>query len=623
MSANPPGRFGGSDDDTDTDTDRDANPPDRFDDSDSGGPPEDDNDPSPTPPTDPNPPGRVGDTDPDPDPEPATRPVDAEVMVDSVTPSSNPGRGIEPTDPSVDTERPSVAGDGPLASVDIPGTDTDLGGGLDALSRGYRETVADPFADLARRSGERDIALGPAGAIEGSERRGQLAADASRSVSSLFNIPGAAALGVRAVDEANIQSEPAFPGGPVMLTGDPDRTERQAEAGREAAEAGVEFAAENPDRAGAFALGGVLGGVGVGAASRTARVGIRGVRGGSAADDVAPTPAPESGLGGRGTGSVLDPADVQQPASNPAPSSTVGRFRRDLDDLLGDERGQLGAGRQRRRRPDTDDEVTPDPTTRDPSREIVEGSPRDRISSDITGRQRSDLDATRGTFDAGDAIDPIGTGTRRTTGGSRRIPRDPLDTSGGRSPPGGGFIGGIGATVGTGAALSTAAGQEPAVSAFDDDLEVADLDTDTAVGPGIGPDTDIGPDTGADTDTTPRGDQATRPDTAQRPPVPIFATADVTSRFSPPTQDGPPRPNGSGGGGERIRPPGGTPTPTPRPRPDPDIDFDNELDEDLEAIIAFGGATFENPTTSLQEASEAIVETTEFDAVGEDVDNLF
>jgi hypothetical protein len=66
------------------------------------------------------------------------------------------------------------------------------------------------------------------------------------------------------------------------------------------------------------------------------------------------------------------------------------------------------------------------------------------------------------------------------------------------------------------------------------------------------------------------------------------------------------------GGRRRIRDP-----------PDPEIDVDEEFDEELRTQLGFSGATFENPTRTLGEASEAIVETLEFDNIDRDVDNLF
>lgn len=439
----------------------------------------------------------------------------------------------------VETERVSIAGDGPLASVDIPGTDTDVGGALDAGANFYQQNVTDPLADVA----ERDISGDQPAFTPVQQVRGQLAEDAARGAVGTFNIPGAAAAGVRIVDEAALQSEPGFVGGPVGITGAPDRTERQAEAGREAAEAGVEFAQENPRRTAAFAAGGLGAGFAVGSATRGARVGVRGIR---AADDVTPTPdTPDTGLGGRGAGSVLDEADIRQPASSPRPSSTVDRIRRDLDDLIGDDRGQLGAGRQRQR-PDTGDDVTPDPTTRDPSREIVEGSPRDRISSDITGRQRTDLETSRGTFDAGDAIDPIGQGGRRST--STRIPRDPLDTSGGRAPSGGAGVGlgGIAGGLGTGAAIG---GQLDRPTAGDDlrdfGLGIDSSADDTAVGPDDDtiPDTGVGP----DTDTGVTTDTGVGSDTTQRPMQTIRAATQVTGRTTTGSRQAT-----SSGGGNRL-----------------------------------------------------------------------
>jgi hypothetical protein len=323
--------------------------------------------------------------------------------------------------------------------------------------------VTDPVGETFRRTGERDIALGAGGAgVEGSEARGQLFEDFGRSAAGALNAPAFGAAGVRLLDETSIQAEPAFPGGPITLTGDPARTEATAEAGREAAGEGAEFAAENPGRTAAIGAGAIAGGFGAGAASRGI---LRGGRSasrttGSTVDDIAPERVPEPGTGG--TGSVLDPSDIRQPRSRPTGTSgsgsttgrvradggsTAGRVRAEFDDFLRDERGQVGTGR-RRQRPDSDD-VTPDPTSRDPSREIVQGSPRDRISGDITRRTRSDLEQGRGTVDT--TTDPIAPrGTDRGTAVGSRVPRDPLDTRGGRTPTGTDDIGAIEVGVGAG-----------------------------------------------------------------------------------------------------------------------------------------------------------------------------
>jgi len=62
---------------------------------------------------------------------------------------------------------------------------------------------------------------------------------------------------------------------------------------------------------------------------------------------------------------------------------------------------------------------------------------------------------------------------------------------------------------------------------------------------------------------------------------------------------------------------------TIRPRSRPDIDFESRGEDNFEVDLGFGGQTFVSPTRSLEEASETVVESAEFDNIGEDVDNLF
>lgn len=335
-----------------------------------------------------------------------------------------------------------LAGDGPIASTEIPGTDRTVGGVLDRSAR----TVDDAFGRAGRELGERGVP-GRAGP-QGSERGGDIGEFAGRGVGGVVNVPGFAQMGVRAADEVGRQLDPAGPGGPLMLS-DPQRTGETAAATRQVGGEAAGFARENPVETGAFLAGTAAGGLGVAGLARAARGTPE-----TPTSTQTPEPAPQPGTGG--TGTLLDPSDVRQPASSPG-GSGGGGIRSEIRTLLGDDRAQLGAGRQRQR-PDRDggssEPTTGSPTTRDPTRELFEGSPRDRISSDITSRQRGDQ--VTGTFDgAGDPLAP--TGSSRGTSPGSRVPRDPLDTTGGRTPTGADGIDlGLGGGAAGGGALSGA-----------------------------------------------------------------------------------------------------------------------------------------------------------------------
>ena len=317
---------------------------------------------------------------------------------------------------------------GTIADARVPGTDSTVLDVADRADSAFQERVVEPAAGLGRDAGEADLPVGPGGAVEGSDERGQLGADFGRSAAQAVNVPGFVAGALRAGPEI------------AQTQGDPERARRGVEAGAELGGEAAGFAADNPLRAGAM-TGGFL--AGAGAATGAARVAGRATgRSRTQGDDIVDaadtSPQPQPGTGG--TGTVLDPSDIRQPASQPTGSASgVDRIRRELDDLLGDQRGQLGAGRQRQRPDDGGGGGSGSGPSRPTSDELLEGSPRDRIGDDIMGRQRQALDDAQGTFDgAGDPIAPRGGGGRGTSPGSR-IPRDPLDTRGGRTSDGTGL----------------------------------------------------------------------------------------------------------------------------------------------------------------------------------------
>jgi len=176
------------------------------------------------------------------------------------------------------TERVSVAGSGPVASTDLPGTDQNLGGLLDDAAAAFDDEITDPAADIAEDIGEADFPVGPAGGIEGSEGRGQLARDFTTSAVGAFNLPGAAAAGVRIGDEIGQRVEPVgAPGGGITLS-DPEQAEQDLEIAQDAGAAAGEFAADNPGRTGAFVAGGLAAGLAAGGAINLGRRGVsRGV----------------------------------------------------------------------------------------------------------------------------------------------------------------------------------------------------------------------------------------------------------------------------------------------------------------------------------------------------------
>ena len=374
---------------------------------------------------------------------------------------------------------------GTIADARIPGTDSSV---IDALDRGgeiYRDEVTDRAASLGRQAGETDLLIGPAGGIEGSEERGQVYADFGRSAAASLNVPAFGADTLRigaAIGE---------------FSGNPDRAREAAEAGEQAAREGAAFAQNNPARAGAMFGGALLGGFGLARAATGASRAVRATRSTTRTPDLDTTTAqtitPQPGTGG--TGTLLDPSDVRQPASNPRPTGGGGRvpsqIQRELDDFLADTRGQTGAGRTRQRpeQPDTGGGIRSPQEGRD----VLGGSPRDRLSGDVTRRQRQDLDTARGDFEL--SPDPIAArGSDRGLSPGSRVPRDPLDTRGGRIPDG-------------------SSGLTPADIGLGGGAGFAGLSADTdATGDLFGFELGGALGTGSDTDTTPDQRSGTTPD---------------------------------------------------------------------------------------------------------------
>jgi hypothetical protein len=476
----------------------------------------------------------------------------------------------------------SIAGSGPVASIDIPGTDTDVGGVLDRGARGFEQRVTQPLGEAARRTNEQNTPF-----TAGSEGRGQLAEDFIESAAGAANVPAGLAAGVRIADETSIQFEPAFPGGPLVPTGDPQRTEQTATAAREAGEAGVEFAAENPGRATAIAAGGLAGGLGAGAAARGARVGVRGARSIDLPD------APTSG--GRTRGGLDDFLDDTRGQAD-------GSFRRATDEdqitIGGDDiAGRSDLPERRIEAPDPDRPTQRPETTGFDEGDFNTGSRGRR--SDVPDRfDRGETAAEANpSFDARARFDPD------TDTGGATVPRDPLDTSGGRMPAGGVSLGDISlgglatgqtlARQGVGGAAEATPGLDETGLGFD---EIGAGTTGDGTGDVTVDDILVGP--GDDSDTGTRGRGLT--DTAQTTGIMQMFRQQTAMRsgqstvetpgFGDPTQGTPQRPP--------SRPPTRPTRGPPRGRTFPDLEEADEdslsLDEDaVEALLDSGIASGE------------------------------
>ena len=475
---------------------------------------------------------------------------------------------------------------GTIADAPIPATDSTA---LDALDRGgdiWREQITDRAASAGRTAGEADIPVGPAGPVEGSEARGQLGEDFGRTAAASLNVPafGAGVLRVGGqVDE---------------FAGDPDRARQAAAGGAQVAGEAGTFARENPGRAAAM-TGGFLAGAGI--ATGASRL-VRSPTTRTTEPDAPTTQTPDTQPGTGGTGTLLDPSDVRQPASQPqtvADGGLSSQIQRELDSFLADTRGQVGTGRTRQRpdQPDTGGGI------RSPSegRDVLGGSPRDRLSGDVTRRQRQDLETARGTFDM--SPDPIAArGTDRGLSPGSRVPRDPLDTRGGRVPDGSSGL--TPADIG----LGGAAGFTGLTGASDATDDMLGFDVETMLTPdsrtgttpeqrtGPTPDTTTGPDTGQATGQDRGVMTMLREDTALSP------RTGAATRSSAATTDE--SVFGEPGQADPTGRPGARPRPRPRPRPRDGVGLPLPDDDDeTEAAFDADDAVFE---TGILDGDEAL-----------------
>ena len=273
-----------------------------------------------------------------------------------------------------DDSAPSIAGDGPIASAEIPGTDRTVGGVLDGGARAFDERVRDPVGEAGREVGE--AGTGPAPAVGGD--RGEMF---GRVGASALDIPGAAALGVRAVDETGRQLGAAGPGG-TLVAADPERTGQTAETTREVGGEAADFARENPGTAAAGVAGGAAGLGAAFGASQAVRAGTRTVqRTPDTATTTTQTPEPSAGSGGSGT---------------------LRRLRRDLDDIDVTVTRDPDAGLV-----DAPDVSAPTPSR--PSVDLPDISPTDAATS--AGRRAGDR-VTRSVDRTASRLDDLGTDLR-------------------------------------------------------------------------------------------------------------------------------------------------------------------------------------------------------------------
>lgn len=521
---------------------------------------------------------------PEPQPDPS---IDPEAELDAVT------RG-QPTDISTDTDPGdfSIAGDGPLASVGVPGTGTDIGGALGTVSRGFNRQITEP---LAREAG-RDRSGTIAGLSAAQQIRGPLTEDFTRSFVAGFNPGDIGALGVRVTDESIIQSEPSFAGGPVTTAADPERAEQQAEVAREVGEAGVEFAAENPARAGAIGAGAVAGGVGAGAVGR---VGVRGARRGASAARNIDVPEPRIGTLADDTRAQLE----------------FGRSRGD-DDSVTIEGDDIASGNDFDPQRVTRAEVSRAPETAvgrtRSSRSFSQSFTDSRPSGSRRGGRGGD-DPDRVPL----ADEPM-VQDRTFDIATDDTPADPLDTSGG--------IDAIGGGVGSVAAGSSVGGQllSGVQSATEPELELSQrvgqsIDAPIGgVGAQAGTNLDIGTDTtplgsaetgvGLDTDAGLGLDSQQRQETSQRPLQILSGQTRIGIQQAPMIGGSAAGEDSFGQQSPRTTAPTVTSSITARPRLDPDIEFETDTEDEQLRSIGFGGATFESPTQGLGEISDDLVE---------------
>lgn len=498
----------------------------------------------------------------------------AQIQDADFTPTGISGARTVERAAQIDQQGVDFTGDdlGTIADARIPGTDTTVIEGVDRADRAFRDRVVDPAAAVGRRAGEMDIPVGPAGGIEGSERRGQLGEDFGRSAAQALNVPGFAAGVLRAAPRV------------ARAEGEPDAARRAATAGRQLGGEAATFARENPLRTAAMG-GGFLAGAGaVTGAARATRAGARRAR--------------ETDL------------DLE-----------LGAFRTD-------QRAQLD-GRTRTRDTDTptagEDTVTIGADDLSPIGARADPLRGGRFGTEPTGG-RAPQDPGVG---PSTTPEPAGGGaglgfrTAQTERGTARVVPDPLDTAGGATPTGqslGGLLGFSDAAAASFAGLTIGAqlgrqqqAETPSIAeAFDPSREIVGTG---AAGTGV----DMTPEFGTGTDTDPLVDTGTDDGTAAMTGIgartgPGTRTATDTALDTPQLQTPTLRDLTTTGAPTQptTRPPGRPPGPRRVPTPRPELDDGD--DEELEAVFDADDELFD---TGILDADEA------FEQAGSDFESEF
>ncbi len=363
--------------------------------------------------------------------------------------------GAGPTETSPDA--PTDDGLGTIADVNVPGTDSTVLEVLDRGGRAYQSGVVDPLAESAREIGEADTMLAGSGmSVEGSEARGELFSDFARTSASALNVPGFGA--------DLLRLGPAS----ARAASSPERARAAVGVGAQLGREAGAFAQQNPARTTAM-LGGLVAGAGVATgAARGARAGARRA------------------------------SEVDLPSGS--------QLRREVGEFGSADRGQLDIGGIGRRQ--TDDSISIDADDIAPADDF---DPQRVTRAEVTRAPETPIRRETGSFsrpwsqsrrpirrgEPDDFRRPVeeeamaqdrifeGLEPRQAADADTQIPADPLDTSGGLTPTGGGlFEGAIGAGAGAGAMFGQLSEQ-----ATLGDLETtpsATLDTDAALASELG-----------------------------------------------------------------------------------------------------------------------------------------
>lgn len=560
-------------------------------------PPDDDPDPSPGPSSPGGSPSVPGGSDPEP-PEPEPSDPSPEASTGSSSPT-----GTDREDDQDASQRVGGSGD-PDDAVDQPDA-------LDRAARTYTEGVSEPIGDVVADAS-------PITAAEqstlGTNRSGRFFESAGETVAEFGNAPGIAAEARDTLQGRAATQDPVSAGPFVASAGvlDFEGRERQARETTDAVTSAASTAADNPFSAAGIGFGALAGGAGVArAASRASRVSGTTSRSGSrtAFDEfVGDTRAQADGgrLAGRTTDDVveidaddIDPRQVepdQGPAAFPDPQ---GRF-------------QGGAGFRRGGRPDTDTGDTPasvDPSGsgdgfnfRSASTETRTAQAPPRADSPLG----PDLRATPGTG-TGSGATGTGVGTAAGLGAISGV-NDPTgiadnDTATGvneafdtaadadsRSGFGVSALGEINDPTGIVSDSETAVGLGGRGTGVDTLGTIGTVNDQTDVAPTTETDTDVAFDTETNTDTGlttfSDTDTGTTTDTTE-----TTTTDTTTTATTPSTPRTPPTTNNN----DRFR-----------------LDPTDELgqtagDGGLDGLDAVG-ETFENPTRSLDQVSQDLLE---------------